>query len=276
MIRKRLLSFAIYFFLVLYLAFSLLPIYWTFVTSVKPAKEVESFPPTLLPSSFSLEHFKYVLARTRVPRGILNSLIVTIAVTFISLIAASLAGYALARFRFPGKGAFTMTILALYLIPPMINIIPLFLMFNSLGLLNSFQGLILAYQALTLPLCTFLLRNYFEGLPAELEEAAMVDGCTRLGALWRVALPLARPGLATAAVFAFIQSWNEFIFALQFLRSDQLKTIQLTIMEFVKIYRIDWGPLTAAMVIGMIPILLFVILAQRYLMAGLLGGAMKE
>jgi len=117
---------------------------------------------------------------------------------------------------------------------------------------------------------------YFESIPRELEESALVDGCTRLGALRRVTLPLSMPGLATAAIFAFILSWNEFIFALLFLFSDELKTFQLTLMEFVKLHRIDWGALTAAMVIGMAPVLFFLVVAQRYLIADLLGGAIKR
>ena len=266
----------VYLFLSLYAIFTLLPIYWVFVTSVKPATEVESFPPTLIPHSFSLEHYEFVFMKTRVVRGILNSLLVTLAVTAISLISASMAGYALARFRFPGKGPISATILGLYLIPPVVNVIPLFLLFRALHLLNTLWALILAYQSLVLPLLTFLLRNYFEGIPKELEESALVDGCTRLGALWRVTLPLSVPGLATAAIFAFIFSWNEFIFALLLLFSDELKTFQLTLMDFVKLYRIDWGALTAAMVIGMVPVLFFLVVAQRYLIAGLLGGAIKR
>jgi len=150
------------------------------------------------------------------------------------------------------------------------------LLFNKLGLLNSRIGLVLAYQSLVLPLLTFLLRNHFDGIPTEIEEAALLDGCTRLGVLRRVTLPLALPGLATAAIFAFILAWNEFVLALILILSDDLKTIQLVIMEFVKLYRIDWGALTAAMVVGMAPVLLFLIVAQRYLLAGLLGGATKS
>jgi len=157
-----------------------------------------------------------------------------------------------------------------------VNVIPLFLLLRSLRLLNTLWALILAYQGLVLPLLTFLLRNYFEGIPKELEESALVDGCTRLGALLRVTLPLSVPGLSTAAIFAFIFSWNEFIFALLLIFSDELKTFQLTLMEFVKLYRIDWGALTAAMVIGMAPVLFFLVIAQRYLIAGLLGGAIKR
>jgi len=208
--RKHIFSVFVYLFLCLYTVFTLLPIYWVFVTSVKPSTEVESFPPTLLPHTFSLEHYEFVFMKTRVVRGILNSLLVTLAVTVISLISASMAGYALARFRFPGKNALSATILGLYLIPPVVNVIPLFLLLRTLHLLNTLWALILAYQALVLPLLTFLLRNYFEGIPRELEESALVDGCTRLGALWRVTLPLSVPGLATAAIFAFIFSWNEF------------------------------------------------------------------
>ncbi len=273
---KKLSKLFIYGFLVFYAVFTLMPIYWVFVTSIKPASEVTSFPPTLIPHHFSLEHYVFVFTKTRVVQGIKNSLIVTLAVTGISLIAASMAGYALARFRFPGKGAVSAAILGLYLIPPVVNVIPLFLLVRTMHLLNTLWSLILVYQGLVLPLLTFLLRNYFASIPRALEESALIDGCTRIGALWRITLPLSIPGLATAAIFAFIFSWNEFIFALLFLYSDKLKTFQITLMEFVKLYRIDWGALTAAMVIGMVPVLAFLVIAQRYLIAGLLGGAVKR
>jgi len=168
------------------------------------------------------------------------------------------------------------TVLGLYLIPPLIGIIPLFLLFSKLGLLNNLFGLALAYQSLVLPLLTFMLKNYFEGIPVEVEEAAMIDGCSRVGVLRWVTLPLALPGLATAAIFAFIFSWNEFVMALTLLLREDLKTVQLVIMEFVKLHRIEWGQLTAAMVVGMAPVLLFIVFAQRYLIAGLLGGATKS
>lgn len=274
--RRRVGSVLVYAFLAAYTLFTLVPIYWVFVTAVKPAEEVVAFPPTLLPRTLSLEHFAFVFTKTRLGQGIVNSLIVAGSTTVVALIAASLAGYAFSRFRFRGRGVLLGSVLGLYLIPPLISVIPLFLLFNKLGLLNSRVGLVLAYQSLVLPLLTFLLRNYFDGIPTEIEEAALLDGCTRLGVLRRVTLPLALPGLATAAIFAFILAWNEFVLALILILSDDLKTVQLVIMEFVKLYRIDWGALTAAMVVGMVPVLLFLIVAQRYLLAGLLGGATKS
>ncbi len=273
--KKYLVNSMVVSFLIIYTLFTLFPIYWVFTTSIKSSKELVSFPPSLIPKSISFEHYKFVFTKTNLLRGIVNSLIISGLTTFISLVLASLAGYAFSRFNFRGKKVILATILGLYLIPPLINVIPLFLMFNKLGLLNSRLGLVLAYQAMTLPLATFLLRNYFDGIPVEIEEAALMDGCTRLEALRRVVLPLAVPGLSVAAIFSFIISWNEFVLALNFLFSDSLKTVQLVIMGFVKLYRIDWGALTAAMVIGMIPVLIFLIVAQRYLIAGLLGGSTK-
>lgn len=274
-VKRYLISSIVLVFLIAYALFTLVPIYWVFTTSIKSSKELVSFPPSLIPKSVSFEHYKFVFTRTKLLRGIINSLIISGLATFISLVLSSLAGYAFSRFNFQGKKIILATILGLYLIPPLINVIPLFLMFNKLGLLNSRLGLVIAYQAMTLPLSTFLLRNYFDGIPVEIEEAALMDGCTRLEALRRVVLPLAVPGLSVAAIFSFIISWNEFVLALNFLFSDSLKTVQLVIMGFVKLYRIDWGALTAAMVIGMIPVLIFLIVAQRYLISGLLGGSTK-
>ncbi len=273
--KKLFLNILVYAFLGLYTLFTLVPVYWVFTTSVKSSNEVVSFPPSLMPRSFSLEHYYFVFTKTKLGKGIVNSLIISGLTTFIALVVASLAGYAFSRFKFRGKEVILGSVLGLYLIPPLINVIPLFLLFNKFGLLNTYWGLVLAYQAMVLPLVTFLLRNYFDGIPVEIEEAALIDGCTRLGVLWRVTLPLALPGLSTAAIFSFILSWNEFVLALNFLFKEDLKTVQLVIMEFVKLYRIDWGALTAAMVIGMIPVLVFLVIAQRYLIAGLLGGATK-
>ncbi len=274
--RGWLLNALVYGFLVLYTLFTVIPVYWVFSTSLKPAKEVISFPPTLLPKAISFAHYIDVFQQTNMGRGIVNSILVSGLTTLIALIAASLAAYAFSRYRFRGRNVLLGAVLGLYLIPPLIGIIPLFLIFNKLGLLNSLFGLALAYQGLVLPLLTFLLQNYFQGIPVEVEEAGLIDGCTRLGVLRWVTLPLALPGLATAAIFAFIFSWNEFVLALTLLLREDLKTVQLVIMEFVKLHRIDWGQLTAAMVVGMIPVLLFVIFAQRYLLAGLLGGATKS
>ncbi len=266
----------VYGFLLAYLLFTIVPVYWVFATSFKPAQEVMSFPPTLLPHRLSLENYVAVFTQTRLARGVVNSLIVSSSATLLALFIATLAAYAFTRFRFRGKGVLMGTVLGLYLIPPLIGIIPLFLLFSKLGLLNNLFGLALAYQSLVLPLLTFMLKNYFEGIPVEVEEAAMIDGCSRVGVLRWVTLPLALPGLATAAIFAFIFSWNEFVMALTLLLREDLKTVQLVIMEFVKLHRIEWGQLTAAMVVGMAPVLLFIVFAQRYLIAGLLGGATKS
>jgi len=266
----------IYGFLIGYLLFTVVPIYWVFATSFKPSTEVMSFPPTLLPHTLSLENYVAVFTQTHLGRGVVNSLIVSLVTTALALFIAALAAYSFTRFRFRGKYFLLNTVLGLYLIPPLIGIIPLFLLFNKLGLLNNLFGLALAYQSLVLPLLTFMLRNYFEGIPVEIEEAAMIDGCSQLEVLRRITLPLAVPGLATAAIFAFIFSWNEFVIALTLLLREDLKTVQLVIMEFVKLHRIEWGQLTAAMVVGMVPVLIVIIFAQRYLISGLLGGATKS
>jgi ABC-type glycerol-3-phosphate transport system permease component len=188
---------------------------------------------------------------------------------------SALAGFAFARYEFRGKGLILGMMMAIFMIPVVMNTIPLYVMFHRLKLLDTFIALILSYQILIIPLNIFLLKNHFETIPIELEEAAMVDGCSRVQALWRVTLPCAWPALAVSAIFSFRFSWNELVFPLTFANKPSMNVFQVALYKFMGLYRVDWGALTACIIIGMIPILLMFVFFQRQMIAGFTAGAIK-
>ena len=193
----------------------------------------------------------------------------------LSVLISALAGYGFSRYEFPGKGILIGVTLGIFMIPVSVNIIPLYVMLQRLGWLNTYQGLIIPYQALILPLNVWLLKNFFDTIPRELEEAALVDGASRWTAFWRVTLPLIWPGLAVASVFAFRFSWNDFVFAATFTQTASMRTWQAAMYSFLGLERTDWGPLTAGVVIGMLPVLVLFVFFQRRFIEGLTLGAVK-
>jgi ABC-type glycerol-3-phosphate transport system permease component len=193
----------------------------------------------------------------------------------LSVIISALAGYAFSRYDFPAKNVFMWVILGIFMIPVSVNIIPLYITIQRLGWLNTFQGLIIPYQALILPLNIWLLKNFFDTIPAELDEAALVDGANRWITFRRVVLPLTWPGMAVASMFAFRFSWNDFIFAATFTSTASMRTWQAAMFTFLGLERTDWGPLTAGVVIGMLPVILLFLFFQRQFIEGLTLGAVK-
>lgn len=231
--------------------------------------------PRLVPEAVTAEHYRRLLGDPKLLRAAVNSLIVAGGSTALSVAISALAGYAFSRYSFPGKGLFTGIILGIFMIPVSVNIIPLYVMLQRLGWLNTYQGLIIPYQALILPLNVWLLKNFFDTIPRELEEAAMVDGAGPLTAFWRVTLPLIWPGVAVASMFAFRFSWNDFVFAATFTSTSSMRTWQAAMYTFLGLERTDWGPLTAGVVIGMLPVLVLFIFFQRRFIEGLTLGAVK-
>jgi multiple sugar transport system permease protein len=195
--------------------------------------------------------------------------------TVLSVIISALAGYAFSRYEFPAKNILMWVILGIFMIPVSVNIIPLYITIQRLGWLNTFQGLIIPYQALILPLNIWLLKNFFDTIPAELDEAALVDGANRWITFRRVVLPLTWPGMAVASMFAFRFSWNDFIFAATFTSTASMRTWQAAMFTFLGLERTDWGPLTAGVVIGMLPVILLFLFFQRQFIEGLTLGAVK-
>lgn len=259
--------------------FTLFPILWMFTISIRPSNELYITPFRYLPPTPTLDNFVNVLAnRTTVPahleQGFVRTTIVAVSSTVLAVLIASLAGYALARFRFRGREPYSVVMLTTQMMPAVLFLVPLFLILQGIGLINTLPGLIVSYLTFSLPFCIWLLRGYFEGIPAELEEAALIDGCSRLQALVYVVLPLAAPALVATGTFAFINAWNEFLFAFILAGETPLLTVQL--YSFVGQYGPQYGNLMAtALLVAAPPVVLFVLM-QRYLISGLTAGAVKE
>jgi ABC-type glycerol-3-phosphate transport system permease component len=262
--------FLVYLFLLLYTLLVLVPVVIILSASVDPAGL-----PRLIPDRVTLEHYQRILSNPQLVRGLVNSFIVGIGSTILSVLISALAGYAFSRYHFRGRRLLMGIILGIFMIPVSVNIIPLYVMLQRLGWLNTYQGLIIPYQALILPLNVWLLKNFFDTIPEDLEEAALVDGANRLTAFWRVTLPLTWPGLAVASIFAFRFSWNDFVFAATFTSTAGQRTWQAVLYTFLGAQRSDWGLLTAGVVIGMLPVALMFIFFQRQFIEGLTMGAVK-
>lgn len=260
----------VYLFLVLYAGLVLVPVLVILSASLDPAGL-----PRLIPERVTFEHYRRILQNPQLVRGLINSFIVGIGATILSVAISAMAGYAFSRYRFRGRRLLQGLVLAIFMIPVSVNIIPLYAMLQELGWLNTYQGLIIPYQALILPLNVWLLKNFFDTIPPDLEEAALVDGANRFGAFWRVTLPLTWPGLAVASIFAFRFSWNDFVFASTFTSTASRRTWQAVLYTFLGAQRSDWGILTAGVVIGMLPVALMFIFFQRQFIEGLTVGSVK-
>ena len=259
------------------LAVTLFPIYWTAANSFKYDIDIFSIPPQWFPANPTLKHYDAAFVQRPFLTYALNSLIIAVSTTIVSVVFGTLAGYALARFQYPGKWRYQISfwIFSTRMMPPIVTIIPLYIAFNYLGMLNTKPAVIIAYTAFNLPFATWMMKSYFQDLPVELEEAAMVDGDTRWGAFLRIALPLARPGLAATAIFCLIISWNEFLLALILTLTERSQTLPIGIAGRVTQYNTYWGEISAAGFTACIPIMIFAFMVQKHLVRGLSFGAVK-
>lgn len=244
------------------------------LTSIKPPSEAIAIPPRIFPSEFSLANYLAILDFPTVRNSFLNSLIVAALSTVMALALAVPAAYAVARFgSWPGR-VFLIVALAARMIPPVSVAIPFFAFMRALDLVDTHLGVALSHTTISLPLSIWLLTGFFEGIPRQIEEAARVDGCSRLGALLRVIVPIAAGGIAVTAIFAFLASWNEFLFSL-LLTSTDAKTAPLAIAEFKSQYGIQWGTMTALSVVYSLPVIAFSLFMQRRIVSGMTMGAVK-
>jgi multiple sugar transport system permease protein len=271
-VRKALLT-ALMYFCVFCLIF---PFLWMLSTSLKPVNETFQVPPTWFPRQLTLQAYKDIWVIRPFGRYLLNSFVVSFATTALCISVAALGSYAYARFNFWGKQTSLFLLLATQMVPYVMIAIPLFVMFSRVGILNTHLGLILADTSVALPFSVFMLRSYFITLPGELEEAAMIDGCSRLGAFLRVIIPLSLPGLFATAVYCFLMVWGEFLFAVTLTDQETARTVTVGLYTFVGQYMIQWNYLMAAITIVTIPVVALFIYSQRYLVAGLTAGAVKE
>lgn len=256
---------------------TLFPFYWMFITSIKSNRELYDLnAPQFLVTQPTLEHYIYLLTQTRFLKWATNTLIITVSSTTISLLCGILAGYSLARLRFVGGTVLGVAIFVTYLVPQTLLFLPLVKVVRLLGLSNTLWSMILTYPTFLIPFCTWLLMGYFKSIPRELEESALIDGASRLSAMVRIALPLALPGILSAGIFAFTLSWNEFIYALVFTTSTEIKTIPVGVVtELVKGDVFFWGSLMAGALLGSVPVALFYSFFVEHYVAGLTAGAVK-
>jgi ABC-type glycerol-3-phosphate transport system permease component len=257
------------------LTICLFPFVWMIVSSFKTPQELYAVRPVWLPEHPTLDHYRHVLGASNVPRYFVNSLIISRGSTLVALPRAIFAAYGFARFRFPGRRAGLAFVLAGQLLPTAAIIVPLFVTLRHLGLVNTYLGLILVYLILTLPLSVWMLTSSFTAIPVELEEAAIIDGASRLAILFRITLPLSLPGLVSVIVYAFVTTWNEFIFALVFAQDSQVKTLPIGIAEFTSEFNTDWGAVMAASMVMTVPVALAFLALQRLFVGGLTAGAIK-
>ncbi|WP_108398870.1 carbohydrate ABC transporter permease [Devosia submarina] len=271
MILGRLLSYLTLGIAVLLILF---PVYWMVITSLKLPREIYRVP-SLWPKAFTLDNYYTLLFDKNFLHPIFNSLIVATTVTVISVIFSAFAAYSMVRFRYRFKGVIGRLILFAYLTPGSLLFIPLSILMAQLGLSNSLQGLILVDLAFSVPLATWLLQGYFRGVPRELEEQGLIDGLSRMGALFRIVLPLSAPGIAAVSIFVFTGAWNELLFALVLVTSESQRTAPLALNYLITSDVLPWGPLMAGAVVSSLPLMILYFVAQRFMVQGLTAGSVK-
>lgn len=263
-------------FLGFWLLVTLFPLYWILVTSLKPAKDIYSYPLQYWPEVLSFENYKNLLIQADFGKYIGNSLLVALIAGGAGTAIAILSAYVLSRFEFRSKGAVLIAFLITQMIPTFIALGPLYQMMVKLNLVDQKLGLMLVYVAMCIPFSTVMLRGFFSNIPASLDEAAMIDGCSRLGSLWRIILPVMKPGIIAAFIFNFVNCWNELFLSVTLMNSDANKTVPTALNGFITSYNIDWSSMSAAAVLTIIPSMLLFAFASKHIVMGLTAGAVKE
>lgn len=257
-----------------YVVFALFPLYWLLKVAVTPDQLVFTEGTRLWPSAATLDNFREVL-RSDFLLFFRNSVIVSLSTAAVTAVVAAGAGYALSRFRFRAKRWVVAVLLLTQMFPLLMIIAPIYRIVAGLGLLNTLTSLIVVYTAFNVPFATFLMQSFFDGIPRDLEEAALMDGCTRAQALRKVVLPLTLPGLGATLGFVFTAAWSEILFALMLLRDEERMTFPVGLLNFVGKFSVDWGQMMAAGTLALVPSCLFFALVQRFLVQGLTAGAVK-
>jgi multiple sugar transport system permease protein len=257
--------------------FAVAPFVWVLLSSFKTRSELYATPLVYLPASIDFTNYVEAWTSKLTPfsRFFANSLWVSSVTMVATTVISILAGYALARFRFAGRQTFLLVFLATQMFPAVLLIAPLLSQWHALGLVDTYQALIYSNFSFTVPFTVWMLVGYFESIPRELEESALLDGCGRLGALCRIIVPLAAPGIAATAIFAFISSWSELLFAITFTTQTEMRTLSAGFLYMVGQYEIQWGQLSAGVIISTVPVAILFVFLQRHLIRGLTAGALK-
>ncbi len=274
--RRRAAHLGIYAILIAVTIIMLFPVAWMLTVSVRPNVEVMKIPPDWIPTLFTLEPYQKVLNSTRYLKTFANTYFVALAVTLFSLFIGAMAAYALARFRFKGQRMVLMFLITTQMFPLVLLCIPYFQVVVKLGLYDTLISLIIVYVTFTLPFCILMLRSYFAQIPKDMEEAAMVDGCSRVGAILRTLLPLSYPALIGAGLYTFLLAWNEFLFAVVLIEAWEKRVITMAIYSLMAEFVTDWSVMMAFSVLASAPLVVAFIFLQRYMVRGMTAGAITS
>lgn len=253
----------------------LFPPLWIFLTSLKTESELTSLPITYWPADPTLINYMTAFSEQPLLRFLLNSFVVACLSTALAVFVSSLAAYAIARLRVPFRNLILAGMVAVSTFPLITLMVPLFEIMRALGLLNTYPSLVLPYAVLSMPVCTLVLVSFFSGIPRDLENAAMIDGCTRLGALFRVIVPLSAPGVFTAGLLAFVNAWDEFLLALSFMSSQEMRTVSVGITLYQGEFAFPWPLISAALIVALVPITILIVVFQERVVSGLTAGGVK-
>ncbi|MEV0780063.1 carbohydrate ABC transporter permease [Streptomyces sp. NPDC050428] len=251
------------------------PVYWLIISSLRPNHEIRSYDQTLWPSSLTFDNFARAVDQPNFATAVQSSLIVSVTAVVGGMIIATLAALAIGRFRFFGRRALLMVLILVQMLPPTAMLIPIYAQLNAMGGLDEYWGLIIVYLVSTLPFAIIMIRGFVVNIPVELEESAMVDGCTRMGAFRRVIFPLLAPGLAAASIFALVNAWNEYLFAYILINDNSKYTLNVWLMTFTTERGTDYGALMASSTMIALPVVVFFMIIQKKMATGLTSGAVK-
>jgi multiple sugar transport system permease protein len=251
------------------------PAVWILFTSLKTETELMQFPITYLPSAPTLANYYQAFTEQPLPRFLFNSFVVATLSTALCVFVSALAAYALTRLRVPRRNLIMAALMGVAMFPLISLMVPLFKLMRELGLLNTYLGLVLPYAVLSMPVCTLVMASFFQEIPPDLEAAAMIDGCSRVGALFKVVIPLSAPGVFTAAILAFVNAWDEFLLALTMMNRPSMRTLSVGITLYQGEYAFPWPLISAALIVAIVPISLLIAVFQERVVGGLTAGGVK-
>ncbi|CAH0122469.1 Diacetylchitobiose uptake system permease protein NgcG [Paenibacillus sp. CECT 9249] len=274
--KKSLFNACMYAILTIASAGVLIPTLWMVSTAFKSNEEVMSSPPVWIPEHPTFDSFIRIWKDYPFADYFVNSVIIVFASTLISLVFSALAGYGASRFRFPGKGAFLTFLLVTQMFPSIMLLIPFYKVLKTFGLIDSHPGLIIVYISFAIPFCTWMMLGFFQGIPKELDEAAMMDGCGKMRTFLQIILPLSLPGLAATAIYSFLMGWNEYMFAFVLMTTEDMKTLPVGIGQLNGFYKIAWNDMMAASIVSSLPLIILFLFMQKYFISSLTAGAVKQ